>query len=58
MQIIRCFLELLLNEKNNHKIKYVEGFDMKKVLYGKSVEKDELKEVSFLFQYQYNSFTK
>ena len=58
MQIIRCFLELLLNEKNNNKIKYVEGFDMKKVLYGKSVEKDELKEVSFLFQYQYNSFTK
>ena len=41
--------------KNNNKLKYVESFDMTKLLHGKSVEKNVLKEVSFLFKYRYNS---
>ena len=46
MQIIRCFIQLLLHKKNNKQLKYVESFDMTKLLYGKSVENDFLKEVS------------
>ena len=51
MHINRFILQLLLNEKNNNKLKYVESFDMTKLLHGKSVEKNVLKEVSFLFKY-------
>ena len=54
MQITRCFLQLLLHKKNNKNLKYVESFDMTKLLYGKSVEKYLLKEVSFVFQCHYN----
>ena len=52
IQVIELFIELLLNKKNNNKLKSFDNRKMTKLLDGDDVEKDFLKEVSYVLQYQ------
>ena len=52
IQVIELFIELLLNKKNNKKLKSFDNRKMTKLLDGDNVEKDFLKEVSYVLQYQ------
>jgi len=45
LNIIRCFLQLLLRNKNNNKLMYIDSLDMTKLLDGKNVEKDLLEKI-------------